>query len=89
MSRLNDWFIRYNNLNLKYYKDTDDLLFYGEEYGCGTGDGYMDLGMVAWNIGLYTKIHLMLLIELVIVILIGVVILTDQMNLMNKIKDSL
>ena len=40
MSRLNDWFIRYNNnLNLHYYTD-DDILFYGEEYGCGTGDGY-------------------------------------------------
>ena len=40
MSRLNDWFIRYNNLNLHHYRDTDDLLFYSEEYGCGTGDGY-------------------------------------------------
>ena len=40
MSRLNDWFIRYNNLNLNRYTDPDDLLFYGEEYGCGTGDGY-------------------------------------------------
>ena len=40
MSRLNDWFIRYNKLNLNHYTDPDDLLFYGEEYGCGTGDGY-------------------------------------------------
>lgn len=48
MSRLNDWFIRYNNLDLHHYiVDTDDLLFYGEEYGCGTGDGYG-----SWNGGM-------------------------------------
>lgn len=46
MSRLNDWFIRYNNLNLIHYTD-NELTFYefnyiikGEEYGYGTGDGY-------------------------------------------------
>ena len=46
----------------------------------------MDLGMVAWNIGLYMKMCPMLLIELVTAILIGAVILADQMNLMNKIR---
>lgn len=47
MSKLNNWFIRYNNLNLKYVNYTDELTFYGfinivtgEEYGYGTGDGY-------------------------------------------------
>ena len=40
MSRLNDWFIRYNKLNLNHHTDPDDFLFYGEEYGSGTGDGY-------------------------------------------------
>lgn len=45
MSKLNNLFIRYNNLNLNHC--TDEITFYefihiitGEEYGYGTGDGY-------------------------------------------------
>ncbi len=48
MSKLNNLFIRYNNLNLNHC--TDEITFYefihiikGEEYGHGTGDGYGDL----------------------------------------------
>lgn len=50
MSRLNDWFIRYNNLNLNHYTDPDDLLFYGEEYGCGTWNGSMEYRTIYENV---------------------------------------